>query len=58
VHVATAPEQLRAACSLGVRAAWLNRAAAPPRPDVPFSAELRSLHGLLDLAVRPAVAAG
>jgi FMN phosphatase YigB (HAD superfamily) len=58
VHVATGREQLRAACSLGVRAAWLNRTAAPPHPDLPFTTELRSLHALVDLAGRPAVAAG
>ena len=58
LHVATGPEQLRAARSLGVRAAWLNRAAAPPRAGVSFAVELRSLHGLVDLAGRPAVPAG
>ncbi len=58
VHVATGREQLHAASSLGVRAAWLNRAAAPPHPDLAFTTELRSLHGLVDLAARPAVAAG
>jgi FMN phosphatase YigB (HAD superfamily) len=58
VHVATGRDQLRAACSLGVRTAWLNRAAAPPHPDLPFTTELRSLHALVDLAGRPAVAAG
>src|SRR5215212_5026958 len=58
VHVATGREQLHAACSLGVRAAWLNRAAAPPHPDLAFTTELRSLHALVDLAGRPAVAAG
>jgi len=58
LHVATGPDQLQAARSLGVRAAWLNRAAAPPRPDAPFAVELRSLHGLADLAGRPAVPAG
>jgi hypothetical protein len=56
--VATGREQLRAASSLGIRAAWLNRPAAPPHPDMPFTAELRSLHALVDLAGRPAVAAG
>jgi FMN phosphatase YigB (HAD superfamily) len=58
VHVATGREQLRAASSLGIRAAWLNRPAAPPHPDLPFTTELRSLHALVDLAGRPAVAAG
>jgi FMN phosphatase YigB (HAD superfamily) len=58
LHVATGAEQLRAARSLGVRAAWLNRASAPPRSDAPFAIELRSLHGLADLAGRPAVPAG
>jgi FMN phosphatase YigB (HAD superfamily) len=58
LHVATGPEELRAARSLGVRAAWLNRAAAPPRAGVPFAVELRSLHGLADLTGRPAVPAG
>src|SRR5829696_3424501 len=42
VHVATGREQLHAASSLGVRAAWLNRAAAPPHPDLAFTTELRS----------------
>jgi FMN phosphatase YigB (HAD superfamily) len=58
LHVATCPEHLRAARSLGVRGAWLNRAAAPPRPDAPFAVELRSLDGFVDLAGRAAVTAG
>ncbi len=58
LHVATEREQLYAARGLGVRAAWLNRAAVPPCPDLPFTTELRSLHGLVDLAGCPAVAAG
>jgi FMN phosphatase YigB (HAD superfamily) len=50
---------LRAAASLGVRAAWLNRSGAAPRPDADFAVELRSLHGLVDFAAgRPALAAG
>jgi FMN phosphatase YigB (HAD superfamily) len=58
LHVATGTEQLRAASSLGMRAAWLNRTAAAPRPDAPFAVELRSLHGLVELAGHPAVRAG
>lgn len=58
VHVATGRKQLHAASALGVRAAWLNRTAAPPHPDLAFTTELRSLHALVDLAGRPAVAAG
>jgi FMN phosphatase YigB (HAD superfamily) len=58
VHVAAGREQLRAAAGLGMRTAWLNRPAASPHPDLPFTTELRSLHALVDLAGRPAVAAG
>jgi FMN phosphatase YigB (HAD superfamily) len=59
LHVGTGPEQLGAAASLGIRAAWLNRLGAPPWPGATFCLELRSLHDLADLAAgRPAVAAG
>jgi FMN phosphatase YigB (HAD superfamily) len=59
LHVGTSAAQLRAAASLGVRAAWLNRGGVAPRPDADFAVELRSLHGLVDFAAgRPALAAG
>jgi FMN phosphatase YigB (HAD superfamily) len=59
LHVGAGAQQLRAAASLGMRTAWLNRSGAGRRPGTTACAELRSLDGLCDLAGgRPAMAAG
>ena len=41
-----AGDGLRAAAALGMRAAWLNRIAAPPPAQAPFDFEWRSLTAL------------
>jgi FMN phosphatase YigB (HAD superfamily) len=46
LHVAALGASLRAAGALGIRSAWLNRRAAPPRSDAPYDFEWRSLEGL------------
>lgn len=57
LHVAALGTSLRAAGALGIRSAWLNRRAAPPRSDAPYDLEWRSLEALSAWLAEPVGAA-
>jgi FMN phosphatase YigB (HAD superfamily) len=53
LHVTTGGAGLRAAGALGMRAAWLNRSAAPPPEQARYDFEWRSLRGLATWVAEP-----
>ena len=53
LHVAAGAGGLRAAGALGMRAAWLNRAAGPAPADAAYDFEWRSLSGLASWVAGP-----